>query len=75
VTVNMAPPPPRREVMAPSPGPGYFWIGGNWHWDGRQNVWMPGHWEARRAGWVWEPARWEGGPHHSRYRPGHWRHE
>ena len=73
LTVTMAPPPPRREVMAPQPGPGYFWVAGNWHWDGRQNIWLPGHWEAQRPGWRWEPARWERGPHHWRYRPGHWR--
>jgi hypothetical protein len=73
IAVTMAPPPARVEVAPPRPGPGYFWVGGNWHWDGYRQVWMPGHWEAGRPGAIWVPAQWERGPHHWRYRPGYWR--
>jgi hypothetical protein len=73
IMVTVGPRRPRPEVMAPQPGPGYFWVAGNWQWDGRRQVWVPGHWEAQRPGWVWEPVHWQRGSHQWRYRPGHWR--
>lgn len=68
-------PPPERED-APgtgSPGAGYVWVRGHWHWNGVTYVWMPGQWLARPAdakgwvpghwaradgGWVWFEGRW-----------------
>jgi hypothetical protein len=71
--VDVAPPPPRVEVV-PAPRPGYVWVAGGWVWRGHHHVWTRGHWVAERRGYVYEPAIWvsEGG--RWRYRPGSWRH-
>lgn len=41
-------PAPVAEEVAPSPGPGFIWIGGAWVW---------------HDGWVWERGRWERPPY------------
>jgi hypothetical protein len=70
--VEMAPPPPRVEVVGVAPAPGYFWIGGFWGWEGGRHVWHEGRWEAPRAGYHWAPHAWvrEGGGW--RQHEGHW---
>ena len=58
VSVPVAPPPPRAEMITPAPGPSYFWVNGHWRWDNGQHIWVPGHWEASRASEIWVPAQW-----------------
>lgn len=72
IYADVAPPGPLIEVVPPSPGPGYAWIGGYWAWTGRRYVWQPGRWVVRPRGLVWVPHGWviEGGRY--RYVPGRW---
>jgi len=47
VNVESDPPAPLAEVVSPSPGSDYVWIGGSWSWQNH---------------WVWESGRWERPP-------------
>ncbi len=61
IGVDLAPPPPPREVVIERnrPGPDYVWIGG--YWDG-----APGH-------YVWRAGRWDHPPHpHAVWSPPRW---
>ena len=49
VVVDAAPPAAIYETVAVAPGPGYFWIGGYYHWNGRW-VWNRGPWKIS-----WQP--------------------
>ena len=40
--IRVAPPPPRREVVAVSPGPRYVWTDGYYRWNHGAYVWAPG---------------------------------
>jgi len=42
--VSALPPDPLFEQMTPSPGVGYVWIDGSWHWNGTEWVWVGGRW-------------------------------
>ena len=42
VVVTQDAPAPLYEVVGVAPGPGFIWVGGFWHWDGRW-VWNRGH--------------------------------
>jgi hypothetical protein len=69
-----APPPMRREIRSPRPGPDQVWIGGFWDRDGDRWAWREGRWdraEIRGDRWVTPVYRREGGGY--RYEPGHWR--
>jgi hypothetical protein len=60
VVVSEEPPPPIAEVVAVAPGPGFFWIGGYYHWSGARWVWYRGHYERPpRPGAAWIRARYE----------------
>lgn len=37
-------PAPVREDRGPSPGPGFNWLPGHWHWAGNDWAWAQGHW-------------------------------
>ena len=37
-------PPPVHEDRGPSPGPGWNWVQGHWHWVGNDWTWAQGHW-------------------------------
>ena len=41
VEVQIAPPPPRVEVV-PAPRVGYVWAPGYWRWNGHRHVWING---------------------------------
>jgi len=58
VVINVAPPPPRIEVMTPAPSPSHVWIDGYWRWNNGRHDWVNGHWEARRDGYFWAPGHW-----------------
>jgi hypothetical protein len=62
--VEVAPPPPRVEIV-PAPRPGYFWATGHWEWRHGRHEWAPGIWLAERPGFVYSPAVWV-------QRDGHW---
>src|ERR1700678_1083674 len=60
VVVDSDPPPPVVEYVGVAPGPGYFWIGGYYHWSGARWVWLRGHYERPpHIGARWYPARYE----------------
>jgi len=63
VTYEGEPPPEpaaQVEVVAPSPGPEFVWVGGYHRWTGRGYVWVGGHYERRpHPGAVWAAAHWE----------------
>jgi hypothetical protein len=67
------PPALRHEHRGPSPGHGYVWVSGFWHWDGGRYDWVPGRWELPAApSAYWIAPRY---PHVSGsyiYEPGHW---
>lgn len=54
---NIAPPPPRAEVV-PDARRGYVWVPGYWDLRGRRHVWIAGHWERARRGDHYAPPRW-----------------
>lgn len=58
--VRVAPPAMRQEAPTAQPGPGFFWVGGNWSWRPRQRqyTWVPGHWERERPNFRWVPSQW-----------------
>ncbi len=71
--IQYAPPPPPVETVVVAPGPGYYWVDGEWEWNGGW-VWVGGHWAyPPRPGVVWVVGRsWHDsrGWHAER---GHWR--
>jgi hypothetical protein len=83
VYVQVAPPPPRTEVV-PAPRRGYVWVPGYWDWRGKRHVWVNGTWVRERRGyhyaaprwherngrWVLERGRWDRGGHGDRDRDG-----
>lgn len=74
VYVDRPPPAPVAEVVPVSPGVGYVWVGGYWHWNGREHVWTRGHWARPTPGHSqWVPGHWSRGSHGHHWVPGHWR--
>ena len=57
VYLNVAPPPPRSEVV-PSPRRGYVWVPGYWNARGNRHVWQAGHWEKSRNGYIYVQPNW-----------------
>jgi hypothetical protein len=73
IYVQTGPPAPIYEPVPSAPGPGYYWVGGYWQWNGYRYVWTrghyayppyggatwhPGHWAHNRYGWSWRPGHW-----------------
>jgi len=74
VVVASDPPPPLVEYAGVSPGPGFFWIGGYYHWTGARWVWFRGHYERPpRPGARWIAARYEFRGGRRVYIHGYWR--
>jgi hypothetical protein len=71
--VEVAPPPPRYEVVPP-PRVGYVWTPGYWRWDAphHRHVWVRGRYIHGHRGEHWVAHRWH--EHDGRYRfeNGHW---
>jgi hypothetical protein len=60
VTVDVEPPAPIVETVGIAPGPGFFWIGGYYHWYGNRWGWVAGHYERPpHHGAVWVGPRYE----------------
>jgi hypothetical protein len=73
VVVDSDPPPPQYEVVGVAPGPGFIWVGGYWHWNGRW-VWYGGHYaRPPHPGAVWIHARYEWHGGRRVYIAGFWR--
>src|SRR5579859_1454126 len=59
VVVTSDAPPPIVETVVVAPGPGYYWVRGEWVWRGRW-VWAPGRWVyPPRPGAHWRAAHCE----------------
>lgn len=81
VYLDVAPPPPREEVV-PAPRHGLVWEPGYWDWRHGRYVWVRGHWIRERHGMYWHPSHWEnrgghwvlerGGWHRERWEPRHY---
>jgi YXWGXW repeat-containing protein len=72
--VEVAPPPPRVELVAVSPGPDYVWIDGHWAWRGQEYLWEPGRWEAKASGHRgWHKGEWKHARQGWYWQEGHWR--
>ncbi|MBZ0233533.1 MAG: hypothetical protein K8M05_14505, partial [Deltaproteobacteria bacterium] len=71
--VNSMPPQPLYESMTPSPGYGYVWIDGYWHWSGYEWEWMPGRWVQQQSGYYYVQPYYDYG-YDGRYvyTPGYW---
>ncbi|NUZ07176.1 YXWGXW repeat-containing protein [Piscinibacter koreensis] len=57
IEINVAPPPPRHEVV-PAPRRGWVWSPGHWEWRGRRHVWVEGSWVRERPGYVYAAPTW-----------------
>jgi hypothetical protein len=74
VTVDVAPPAPIVEAVGVAPGPGFFWIGGYYHWYGNRWGWVAGHYERPpHHGAVWVGPRYEFRGGRRVYIRGYWR--
>ena len=73
IDINVAPPPPRYEVV-PAPRVGFVWAPGYWAWDNRhhRHIWRAGHFVRERRGQHWVPDRWAEHGGRYRYEPGRW---
>lgn len=58
IYLDVAPPPPRYEVV-PAPRAGFVWQPGVWMWRDGHHRWVSGHWVRERHGMYWHPDRWE----------------
>jgi hypothetical protein len=58
VDINVAPPPPRFEVV-PAARPGYLWAPGYWDWRHGRHYWVAGTWARQRPGYIYSQPAWE----------------
>jgi WXXGXW repeat (2 copies) len=72
VDINVAPPPPRVEVV-PAPRVGYVWAPGYWNWNGHQHVWKSGYWVRERHGYHYAPNVWVQQNGHWHFVQGGWK--
>lgn len=73
VDIDVAPPPPRVEVV-PAARVGYVWAPGYWNWNGHHHVWMGGRWMGERRGYHYAPNEWVQRNGHWHFNQGGWRH-
>ena len=57
VYVQVAPPPPRVEVV-PAPRRGMVWAPGHWEWRNNRHTWVRGVWMRERAGYRYREPAW-----------------
>jgi hypothetical protein len=74
VSVYVAPPPRRREIVPARPSPHHVWASGEWVWQpGAGYVWQPGYWTVAPPGRVWVAVHWDAHGRRWDYVPGRWR--
>lgn len=71
VDIDVAPPPPREEVV-PGPRHGYEWAPGYWEWRHHRHYWTRGHWVRVHRGHHWVAAHWEERNGRWHFEAGHW---
>lgn len=71
-TVSGMPPEPLYEQISTSPGDGFVWIDGYWHWNGYEWVWVNGRWERDQAGYVYVEPNYDYVGDQYVYTPGYW---
>ncbi len=71
--VSGMPPDPLYEQVPPSPGDGFVWIDGYWHWNGEEWVWVGGRWEEQQDGYVYVEPYYTEVEGAYIYTPGYWR--
>ena len=71
-TVSSMPPEPLYEQMTGSPGVGFVWIDGYWHWNGYEWVWVGGRWEHEQVGYVYVQPYYDYSGGTYVYTPGYW---
>jgi YXWGXW repeat-containing protein len=73
VTVDIAPPPARVEVV-PAPRVGFVWAPGYWRWEEprRTHVWVEGRFVEERPGYRYVPDRWVARDRRYYYEPNRW---
>jgi hypothetical protein len=73
VYIQTAPPAAIYEAVPVAPGPGYFWVGGFWQWNGYRYAWTRGHYAYRPyAGAAWHAGHWVNGRRGWSWRAGQW---
>src|SRR3569623_1560249 len=70
--VSSMPPEPLYEAMTASPGYGYAWIDGYWHWIGYEWTWGSGRWERQQEGYVYVQPYYDYTGGQYVYTPGYW---
>ena len=70
--VSSMPPQPLYETMSSSPGYGYSWLDGYWHWNGYEWVWISGRWERQQEGYVYIQPYYDYSGGSYVYTPGYW---
>src|SRR5215813_15392088 len=70
--VASLPPEPLYEQMTASPGDGFVWIDGYWHWNGLEWVWVGGRWERQQEGYLYVQPNYDYAEDHYVYTPGSW---
>jgi len=72
-TVSNLPPEPLYEQMTVSPGYGYVWIDGSWHWNSYEWVWVGGRWVREQgAQYVYVQPSYDYANGAYVYTPGYW---
>ena len=71
-TVSNYPPEPLYEEVTVSPGYGYVWIDGYWHWNGYDWGWSSGRWVRERGGHVYVAPYYDYYGGRYVYRSGYW---
>jgi WXXGXW repeat (2 copies) len=70
--VSTQAPEPLDDQMTQSPGDGYDWIDGYWHWNGYDWVWVSGRWEHEQDGYVYVQPYYDYSGASYVYTPGYW---
>src|SRR3569623_1058963 len=70
--VSSMPPEPLYEAMTASPGYGYVWIDGYWHWNGYEWTWVSGRRERQQEGYVYVQPYYDYTGGQYVYTPGYW---
>jgi hypothetical protein len=71
VDVDVAPPPPRVEVI-PHERHGYVWAPGYWNYTGHHHVWVNGRYIHEHHGHHWVADAWEDRNGRWHFVAGHW---